>query len=661
MISVTKWSVLSGVWLLALGACNVELARSGEAAAGTSAGAGSGIGIGGSSGSAGSTPAAAGFPAAGAAFGGAAGASDVLGHAGAPSAAGSVGVGGNNELTTPAARGATVPYFEMEAEDSPTTGVVLPASRRFGEVAAESSGRRAVRLDRTGQSIDFTLARRANSIVVRYSIPDATDATDATDAENRATLGVYVGSTRKATLQLTSRYAWTYGDEDAQGEGSELPGAGTPHHFYDEAHVMFDEVPAGTVVRLQRDAQDTAAHYVVDLADFELVPPPLSQPPGSLSIVEFGASADDGSDDSGAIQKGIDAARAQNKVLWIPKGTFDTAKKPAQQPWPKLRVAGVEIRGAGMWHSTLRGFGAQFVLSGNGNRFFDFALFGDVTYRDDTKGWQGFDGPAGTGSRLENLWIEHQTAGYWCGKGGFQGPVTAPLTDGLVIRGVRIRNVYADGVNLANATRNSIIEQSSFRNTGDDAIATWSFSADGPLPTDGNVFRFNTIQTVWRANCIALYGGKDNRVEDNVCSDTSNYPGVMLSTTFSALPFTGTTLVQRNTLLRAGGKHYVNQEFGALRFMADQQPISNIRVQDLDIQGSTFAGLQFGGSQNLSGVVIAGVTIRDSGAASIRVNSESRGSAELAHVTVQSGASQGLQNDAPSAFDLKKGAGNSGW
>ncbi|HEY2515989.1 MAG TPA: hypothetical protein VGI39_34195, partial [Polyangiaceae bacterium] len=179
----------------------------------------------------------------------------------------------------PASRGASLPYWEYEAEAATTTGSVLPASRTFGDKAAEASGRSAVELDSTGQSVTFKTEHAANSIVVRYSIPDAPGGGGAT-----ATLGLYVNGTRKASLPLTSRYSWTYGDADAQGSGSENPGAGTAHHFYDEAHLLLDEIPAGATVALQRDAQDSAAFYVIDLVDFEEVPAPLAQPGGSLSI-----------------------------------------------------------------------------------------------------------------------------------------------------------------------------------------------------------------------------------------------------------------------------------------------------------------------------------------------------------------------------------------
>lgn len=121
--------------------------------------------------------------------------------------------------------------------------------------------------------------------------------------------------------------------------------------------------------------------------------------------------------------------------------------------------------------------------------------------------------------------------------------------DGLEFTGVRIRNTYADGINFANGTRNSTVYNSSFRNTGDDALAVWASKYVKDTSVDighDNHFRNNTIQLPWRANGIAVYGGYGNTIENNIVSDTMNYPGIMLATDHDPLPFTGQTLIAGN-------------------------------------------------------------------------------------------------------------------
>jgi hypothetical protein len=442
-----------------------------------------------------------------------------------------------------------------------------------------------------------------------------------------------------------------YGGESDSANNT--PGSGA-HHFYDEAHVLLDAtIPAGSTLTLQRDAQDSAAYYVIDLVDFETVAPPLAPPAGALSITDFGATPDDGSDDAAAIQKAIDAGKSQGKPVWIPQGTFEVVASPL------VVTGGVAVRGAGMWHSTLHGATAQFKVSGDANQFSDFAVFGEVDARHDDKGENAFDGPGGNGSRLDDVWVEHEKVGWWVGKGAFPGVPQQPMTDGLVIHGFRVRDTYADGVNLCNGASHSVVEQSTFRNTGDDAVALWSPNFDGPQ-AQSDTIRFNTVQVPWRANCYAAYGGANHVIQDNLCADTVEYPGLLISTTFSAQPFGGTTRVQRNTLDRAGGSMY-GQEHGALKLFGDQGPIPNIAVSDLLIRDATYSGIHFQGPQPFTGVTFTNVQISAPGAQGILVNSSSQGGFQADGLTVTSPGKSGLQNDAPNAFTIQKGANDTGW
>src|SRR6266404_2228035 len=71
--------------------------------------------------------------------------------------------------------GATVPWTTYEAENMTNTGTILGPSYAGNNVASESSGRQCVRLSANGQYVQFTAVSNANSIVVRYSVPDTAD------------------------------------------------------------------------------------------------------------------------------------------------------------------------------------------------------------------------------------------------------------------------------------------------------------------------------------------------------------------------------------------------------------------------------------------------------------------------------------------------------
>src|SRR5436190_18907352 len=175
----------------------------------------------------------------------------------------------------PSASGATLPYIELEAENASTNGTILASNRAFYTIAAESSGRRAVTLNATGQYVEFTLPQQANSIVVRYSIPD-----NAAGTGNSNPLSLYINGVRQADLSLTSKYSWLYGAYPFTNN----PGEGLAHRFYDEARALLPQIAAGGTVRLQKDSTSTAASYTIDFADFEQVPAAIAQPAGSLNV-----------------------------------------------------------------------------------------------------------------------------------------------------------------------------------------------------------------------------------------------------------------------------------------------------------------------------------------------------------------------------------------
>ncbi len=542
-------------------------------------------------------------------------------------------------ISTPAnppdSRGAGIPWVELEAEAAQTNGEILAPDRTFGTIAAESSGRSAVRLVKTGDYVAFKVEKPANAIVVRYVIPDSEDGKGLD-----ATLSLYVDGVFHQKLPLRSRYAWSYGGEQATFN---VPKAGGAHHFYDETRALTGDIPAGATLKLQMDVDDTAAYVVVDLIDLEQAAAPKTRPENYLSIVEdCGAVPDDGKEDGPAIKTCIDRARAAHTGVWIPAGTFESAASG-------FTVSDVTIQGAGMWHSILHGFFARFTCTGNNCRYADFAILGETVLRDDKSPENGFNGGAGTGSRLENIWVEHTKVGYWVGGG----------TDGLVITGSRFRNLFADGVNFCDGTSHSVVENSHFRNTGDDALASWSPS--GQKANTGNVFRFNTVQIPWRANCFAIYGGRDNRIENNLCADVVTYPGILIAQQFNSTPFAGLTTIQRNTLIRAGGPMFHDQH-GALKVWAAQGEISGLVVKELLIDSATFSGIELEGSYPITNALFEQITIQQPGAWGIFFRSDAAGEVTFSTVTVSQPGKEGLLNYAPKLyFKLNLGAGNSGW
>ncbi|HWZ90795.1 MAG TPA: CBM35 domain-containing protein [Polyangiaceae bacterium] len=535
-----------------------------------------------------------------------------------------------------AARGATTPYVELEAEAATQTGMVVGPSRKYSDLAAEASGRKAVALTQTGQEIAFTLPAAANAITVRYSIPDSADGIGID-----ATLGLYAGDSPLKALPVSSKYAWVYGPYMSNGEAAQNdPSQGTPHHYFDEQRLLIGEQPAGTAIKLRKDTSSTAASYTVDLVEFEEVPAALRAPPGFISITDKGAIGDDGNDDTNALNAAISAAQAKNTGVFVPPGTFEINGH--------LNLSGVTIAGAGAWYSVLHGNAGKGGLFGAGGRVkvLDLALFGDVRNRNDGGSDTGIEGNFGDGSLIQNVWIEHTKVGMW-----FDGPTT-----GLYVVGARIRDTYADGVNLHKGTAYARIDQSSIRNTGDDALAMFSESQ----AVKQCAFTFDTVQAPLLANAIGIYGGTDNRASDNLLSDTVNASaGIAIGTRFAPVPFSGTQTLARNTLTRTGGyEPNWMTSFGGLWIYADTADITTpIVVDDLDIEDNSYQGILLSFQKQITSVAFSNVKI--DGATSYGIDLEASGSASFDHVTVSNAAQGGLNN--PGGYNVVRGSGNSGF
>ncbi len=275
----------------------------------------------------------------------------------------------------------------------------------------------------------------------------------------------------------------------------------------------------------------------------------------------------------------------------------------------------------------------------------DIAIFGSGRIRGNNaqqEGGVGLNGRFGTGTKISNVWIEHANVAVWVGRDYSNIPELWGPADGLTFTGMRIRDTYADGINFSNGTRNSSVYNSSFRTTGDDSLAIWANPYVKDTAVDNahdNHFVNNTVALPWRANGIAIYGGRDNSIENNIVSDTMNYPGIMLATDHSPLPFGGTTLIANNALYRTGGAFWnEDQEFGAITLFPSTLDITGVTIRDTDVFDSTYDGIQFkNGGGNMPNVVISNVRIdRSNNGSGILAMSGARGNATITGTTITS-------------------------
>ena len=414
--------------------------------------------------------------------------------------------------------GAQMPWKTYLAAEMKTTGTVIGPRYAPNLIEVESSNQKHVKLAAAGEYVEFIVQSPANAMVVRYCLPDSGDGTGI-DSK----VDFYLNGKLQKHVPVTSKYTWRYGDYPFSND----PKAGKPRNFYDEVRLKGLALAKGDVIRLQKPGND-ASYLVIDLVDLENIAPPLQQPDKSVSLRAFGADGNGQSDDTEALRMCIVEAVKQGKIAWIPAGEY---KLTGDIVLPSE----VTVQGAGMWHTTFIGDEelyvhpdrrVRFKLSGNNTHLADFALLGKVKYRNDDEQNDGIFGAHGTNCTVSRLWVEHTKVGMWF-----------YVCNNMVIEGCRIRNTLADGLNFCVDVRNSLVQNCTTRNPGDDCFAMWptasdqSFRQETPLPGN-NVFRHCTGQLPFLANGGAIYGGANNRIEDCLFENISSGCGILVSSTF---------------------------------------------------------------------------------------------------------------------------------
>ncbi|MFF8171006.1 discoidin domain-containing protein [Streptomyces chartreusis] len=531
--------------------------------------------------------------------------------------------------TARAAAGATLPFTSVEAESATTTGTKIGPDHTQGTLASEASGRQAVRLN-SGQRVEFTAPRAANALNVAYSVPDG----------QSGSLNVYVNGTRLAkTIAVTSKYSYV--------DTGWIAGART-HHFYDNARLLLGQnVQAGDKVALEA----TNAQVTVDVADFEQVAGAASQPAGSVSVTSKGADPSGQGDSTQAFRDAI--ASAQGGVVWIPPGEYRLTSSLSG-------VQNVTLQGAGSWHSVVRS--SRFIdqsSSSGGVHIKDFAVIGEVTERVDSNPDNFVNGSLGPNSSVSGMWLQHLKVGLWL----------MGNNDNLVVENNRFLDMTADGLNLNGNARGVKVRGNFLRNQGDDALAMWSLNA----PDVSSSFESNTITQPNLANGIAIYGGTDITVRNNLISDTNALgSGIAISNQKFMDPFhplSGTITVDGNTLVRTGAMNpNWNHPMGALRVDSYDSAIeAQVKITNTTITDSPYSAFEFvsGGGRGLAArnVTVDGATVRNTG--TVVVQAETQGAATFRNVTATGVGAAGVYNCPYPAnsgpFTLTDGGGNSGW
>jgi Alpha-1,3-glucanase catalytic domain D2 len=218
----------------------------------------------------------------------------------------------------------------------------------------------------------------------------------------------------------------------------------------------------------------------------------------------------------------------------------------------------------------------------------------------------------------------------------------------------------ADALNLRRGISNVRVTNNFMRNLGDDGLAMWShFDQD-----HDNLYDHNTVIAPVLANGIAIYGGRDNTVSDNLVADTVREGGGLhAGWRHGSTRFDGTLTFARNTTVRAGVLD-LNWNFGvgAIWFYSLEGVMdARIVVRDSSFLDSTYSAIMavkgYPTANSVSNLVFDNICIDGAGTYALQI--QVAGSATFSNVDARNLGVAGTWRGDP--FDIVDAGGNSGW
>lgn len=536
------------------------------------------------------------------------------------------GVGAENRV------GASMPYTRYDTEDA-TLGGGASLSISYDvdpyNIASQGSNRNYISLPSAGSYAEWTVYTPGDGVTVRFTLADSADGMGIDSHLNVYVNGVktdviYRGE-RTGSLPISSYNMWQYFGFGS-GSPKDTPG-GVGSFAFDENHFQLPQaLKSGDRIRIESTG---GAGCGVDFIELEQVPLPIEPDGDYISITDFGGGK--GGDDVSAFTRALAAADNGPKCLYLPEGNYNFGSIV------DVRCEGVKIMGAGIWHTNIMftsankqsgGFSGGNGYSAPGNDKIDDycnnvefchmyinsrlrSRYGEqAVYKCFMDVWR-------KGSVIHDVWQEHFECGFWIGD--YNG--LKRNSSGIKIINCRIRNNFADGVNFCQSTSHSYVYNCNIRNCGDDGLAVWNATdqsaGEGKYDNDeiGNVFAYNTIDFVWRAGGIAIYGGDEHLIYNNYIRDmfmaagihvNDRYPGPKFQNTAKGIHF------WNNVIVSGGTDHDCwNEDFAAIDIIGGvknvyfhntqiydspfyairvQQAVENINFEDTQILGSGLAG-----------------------------------------------------------------------
>ena len=388
----------------------------------------------------------------------------------------------------------TRPYERYEAEEGwcEAQGFFLSPSDDQRDLQSEASHQQALQLQSETDSVSWTIGTAGEGLTLRFSLPDNEQGTGRTGE-----IDIYAGGEKVGSLHLDSRWAWQYCNANYP-QNAPLSGNVIIRMRFDEVHVRLSRtVQSGERLTL-RKAFDDGLPYTIDFIELEPVP-------AKVEYADVEGSNKVAFDGNGDIADFI--AQHEGQTIYIPEGQWETSKRIYLR-----NQNNTHLIGAGMWWTEIYYSAPSDNINTYSNRgieasadnlivegiYFNTACRQRYYNQEDSKQvGKAFMGGWGTGSVIRNCWVEHFECGGWIAE------YSGKTSKNLLVEHCRFRNNYADGFNCSQASEGHKIRYCSFRNNGDDDMASWSVGRR----TKDIEFSYCTAENNWRASSLGFFGG----------------------------------------------------------------------------------------------------------------------------------------------------------
>ena len=500
----------------------------------------------------------------------------------------------------------TRPYerYEAEADWCMTNGEFLPASDDQRLLQSEASHQQALQLINPNDYVAWRINTPGDGLTIRFSLPDNEIGTGTI-----GNLHIYAEDEKVGELTLDSYWAWQYCTEtypvNTPIENSVI------RMRFDEQHLRLSRpIEHGEELRLVK-VDDNQIPYTIDFIELEMVPEPVTfESIESDNKVQY---------DGTSLQDFVSLHRG--KIIYIPAGKWDVAKRI------HINYDNTHLVGAGMWYTEIffsapsdnsstysqRGFETNrsniriegmYINTINNQRY----------YNNDNSKQVGktFMGSWGKNSVIRDCWTEHFECGGWI------ADYSGTSSENLLVEHCRFRNHYADGINASQASKGHTIQYCSFRNNGDDDMASWTTAR----MCENVCYAYCTAENNWRASSLGFFGGTNHYAHHIAIFDPLEC-GVRINADFDGKGFGESGMIRLHdiTIVHAGcirGQKGTSGDFwGNMQGAFNVGPtgkyvVRNIQIENVDVIDSRQHAFYIAGGRNaVENLILRDIHIRN--------------------------------------------------